>query len=272
MSAPTSDSMERVSGAHSPPVSPKLNDKTANDEEPLPSNATLVTECEQAPSKEIPTPPQSQHSPDNHLNEEEHSEDSSGSRRRPRGGRKQSQLKKPAQHLQSVSEFELPTRSHPQHPEEEPGDFASDDELEAPLSPLLAPPETEHHEDDYDEAALKNARSKGSRKKHAKPPTRTRSTGISALNIERPRGRGRKPPISVSVERPEEKCKKCSARAKRKSKKKDTQPEERESEEDESEEEEEEKRKPVQIRLDLNLELDILLRAKIKGDITITFL
>lgn len=45
-----------------------------------------------------------------------------------------------------------------------------------------------------------------------------------------------------------------------------------ESEEEEQKQEEPKKQKPFAIRLDLNLELEIFLRAKIKGDVTITFL
>jgi hypothetical protein len=44
------------------------------------------------------------------------------------------------------------------------------------------------------------------------------------------------------------------------------------SQQERKEEPQKEERKPVSIRLDLNLELEIFLRAKIKGDITITFL
>jgi len=48
--------------------------------------------------------------------------------------------------------------------------------------------------------------------------------------------------------------------------------EDTESEEsEESEEEGEKKQKPMSIRLDLNLVIEIFLKAKIQGDVTITF-
>jgi len=285
----SSESFVGLAGAPLPPVSPKMNSKTSNhDDEEHPSNNTnaLLPESEPNSHTQFPTPPQSHDSRDNHVDEDDYSDALSGDsqqRRHPRGGRKPKQLKRPAQRLQSVSEFELPTSpSQAQPQEEEQDDFDPEDGEEAPISPLLAPPETENHEDDYDADALKKARgsrSKGTREKQPRRTARNRSTGISSISIERPRGGGRKPPIAVSVERPEEKSKvKSKSKGGKKERERGAE-EERSSEgseEDESEEGQrektEEKRKPVQIRLDLNLELEIMLKAKIKGDITITFL
>jgi hypothetical protein len=94
-------------------------------------------------------------------------------------------------------------------------------------------------------------------------------TGFRAFNLKRAASTGGRVPFGVSVDR--EKQKKEKARGKGKKKKKKQQ-ESSEEESEESDDDEPEKRKPVAIRLDLNLELEIFLRAKVKGDITITFL
>jgi hypothetical protein len=78
------------------------------------------------------------------------------------------------------------------------------------------------------------------------------------------------------VERPGQKSEVKSKYDKRKQKaaqERDDCSSEEGSEDDEGEtEKEEEPRKPVQIRLDLNLEIELLVKMKINGDITITFL
>ncbi|KAG9243274.1 hypothetical protein BJ878DRAFT_125854 [Calycina marina] len=123
-------------------------------------------------------------------------------------------------------------------------------------------------------------------------------SGLGSLfNVKRGDKPG--PPIGVYVERDED-VKKNEKKKKKKKKKKDEwkkeekkrksskkkQSKKRSQREEESsdesspsdssdssgDEKEEPKRKPVQIRLDLNLELEVLFKAKIKGDITITFL
>ncbi|KAF4626195.1 hypothetical protein G7Y89_g11969 [Cudoniella acicularis] len=71
------------------------------------------------------------------------------------------------------------------------------------------------------------------------------------------------------------KCTKCGRKKKKNADEKEdweSEGEEENSSEEEEEEEKPKKKKPVSIRLDLNLELEIFLRAKIKGDVTITFL
>jgi hypothetical protein len=72
------------------------------------------------------------------------------------------------------------------------------------------------------------------------------------------------------------KCDKCGRKSKKKAEEEKWESEDssEESEEDEGEKKPEKpkEKKPFAIRLDLNLELEIFLRAKIKGDVTITFL
>ncbi|KFZ14751.1 hypothetical protein V502_05920 [Pseudogymnoascus sp. VKM F-4520 (FW-2644)] len=81
-------------------------------------------------------------------------------------------------------------------------------------------------------------------------------TGIRAFNIRRLQG-GEGPPIGISIDRGEDAdgAKKKSADEKR-----------------EGEGEKAEKPKPISIRLDINLEVEVFLKAKIQGDVTITFL
>lgn len=101
-------------------------------------------------------------------------------------------------------------------------------------------------------------------------------TGIKAFNLKRaessggrpigvrahPSSSGKKPSKSKTGKRPGEK--------KKKSKKARV---ESESDEEGSVDSfEEQKQKPMSIRLDLNLMVEIFLKAKIKGDVTITFL
>ncbi|KFY07997.1 hypothetical protein V492_06627 [Pseudogymnoascus sp. VKM F-4246] len=80
-------------------------------------------------------------------------------------------------------------------------------------------------------------------------------TGIRAFNIRRLRGDG--PPVGISIDRGEgaEGTKKQSADGK-----------------GDEEGEKTEKPKPISIRLDINLEIEVFLKAKVQGDVTITFL
>jgi len=105
-------------------------------------------------------------------------------------------------------------------------------------------------------------------------------TGFKAFNLKRAQSSGGRRPFGLSVDRgesKEERSKKSKKKKKKKKKKKSKRTEE-DSDEDEdsdsssSSDEEPAERKPLSIRLDLNLELEIFLRAKVKGDITITFL
>jgi len=101
-------------------------------------------------------------------------------------------------------------------------------------------------------------------------------TGIKAFNLKRAEETGGRAPFGVRVDRSREekatKEKKKKDTGKKKKKKKKQQQESSDEDSEESDDEEPEKRKPVAIRLDLNLELEIFLRAKVKGDVTITFL
>lgn len=81
-------------------------------------------------------------------------------------------------------------------------------------------------------------------------------TGIRAFNIRRLQG-GEGPPVGISIDRGEdaEGTKKKSSDGK-----------------GGGGGENSEKPKPISIRLDINLEVEIFLKAKIQGDVTITFL
>jgi hypothetical protein len=124
--------------------------------------------------------------------------------------------------------------------------------------------------------------------------TSRKATGINTFNLKRAESSGGRA-FGVSVDdinneskkmkkqvKPKNKskrkvkCDKCGRKSKKKAKEEKW---ESEDSSEESEEEEEEKKpeksnekKPFAIRLDLNLELEIFLRAKIKGEVTITFL
>jgi hypothetical protein len=82
----------------------------------------------------------------------------------------------------------------------------------------------------------------------------TRDTGIRAFNIRRLTGQG--PPVGISIDRGEG----AEGANKNADGKGDGEGEKRE------------KPKPVSIRLDINLEIEVFLKAKIQGDVTITFL
>ncbi|TVY84740.1 hypothetical protein LSUE1_G000635 [Lachnellula suecica] len=152
--------------------------------------------------------------------------------------------------------------------------------------------ENENENDGDKEVAAKPTRPKSKRRESkrsgSKPPF---DTGIRAFNLKRAESSGGRPfglsipgsdkPRSKSKSKPKSKPKPKSRRRKSKEPEEGEEKENWESEasEEESEEEseqekekEEEKPKPFSIRLDLNIELEIFLRAKIKGDVTITFL
>jgi len=97
-------------------------------------------------------------------------------------------------------------------------------------------------------------------------------TGIRAFNLKRAAASGGRP-VGLSTTSGSKKSKKKSA----KKKKKKAKPEVRESETEEEsssdeEEDEEPASKPMSIKLDLNLVIEIFLKAKIQGEVTITFL
>jgi len=96
-------------------------------------------------------------------------------------------------------------------------------------------------------------------------------SGIRAFNMRRARSSGGGRPFSMTVDRPESRSMRRKEN-KKKPKKEKADSEWEDNEGEESEGEDRDKKKPFSIRLDLNLELEIFLRAKIKGDVTITFL
>jgi len=96
-----------------------------------------------------------------------------------------------------------------------------------------------------------------------------RPVGISSASNDQAARTKSKSKKKKMKEKEKEKSKTKKKKKKKKSKSEDN---DSESETSSSEDDEPEPRKPVAIRLDLNLELEIFLRAKVKGDITITFL
>ncbi|KAE8445774.1 hypothetical protein EG329_012832 [Mollisiaceae sp. DMI_Dod_QoI] len=101
-------------------------------------------------------------------------------------------------------------------------------------------------------------------------------TGIRAFNLKKAEHSGGRPIGVRATSRSGKKSKKAK-KSKSKSKKKKGRKASVESDSDSDEESEEDsdeemKQKPMSIRLDLNLMVEIFLKAKIKGDVTITFL
>lgn len=98
-------------------------------------------------------------------------------------------------------------------------------------------------------------------------------TGIRAFNMKRAAGSGGRPiGVRSTSGKKEKKSKSKESKKKKKKKGRKVESSEEETESEESEEEEEEKKqKPMSIRLDLNLVIEIFLKAKIQGDVTITF-
>jgi hypothetical protein len=164
-------------------------------------------------------------------------------RRHQRGGRKK---KKRSERVQSVSEFEIPRSGQTQEQTQ------SD-----PLEDTNASDSEDYDAEEWQKA--KTCRPSTSGKKRSPRETPKADTDIKVFNLERAESSGDSRPLGISVERP---------KSKEKAKKGTT----KNREDSEDEDEISDKKKPISIRLDLNLELEIVLRAKIKGDITITFL
>ncbi|KAE9376654.1 hypothetical protein N431DRAFT_479838 [Stipitochalara longipes BDJ] len=104
----------------------------------------------------------------------------------------------------------------------------------------------------------------------AKPPTPF-ETGIRAFNLKRASASGGRPVGVRATASDDKKSKKKSSKKKKKKAKVEVKESESE-EESSSEEEEEEKPKPMSIKLDLDLVIEIFLKAKIQGEVTITFM
>lgn len=94
-------------------------------------------------------------------------------------------------------------------------------------------------------------------------------TGIRAFNMKRAAGSSGRPiDVRSTSGKKEKKSKSKESKKKKKGRKVESSEEETESD---ASEEEEKKQKPMSIRLDLNLVIEIFLKAKIQGDVTITF-
>jgi len=97
-------------------------------------------------------------------------------------------------------------------------------------------------------------------------------TGIRAFNMKRAAGSGGRPIGVRSTSGKKSKSKESKKKKKKKKKKnKKVESSEEDTESEESEDGGEKKQKPMSIRLDLNLVVEIFLKAKIQGDVTITF-
>jgi len=174
-----------------------------------------------------------------------HSEDEASDRRKyPRGGRKKATTKS---RIPPVPESQI--ARDPEHREE------------------LKAGETETQQGPCPECAARKQKTEAEKK-----PTPF-ETGIRAFNLKKAASSGGRP-VGVRTTSSESKKSKKKSAKKKTTKKKKPEPEvkESESEEESSSEEEEEERKPMSIKLDLNLVIEIFLKAKIQGDVTITFL
>jgi len=195
----------------------------------------------------------------NHSDAVDDPESWSDSRKYQRGGRKQRNKPK----AQSRDESQLPwSQRNGRLDSFMESDFeAEEEEQSVQLDPIQQSTTPQ-----APESATKERKSR-------KPKPSAFRSGISSFGVKRAKSG---PPIGVHVDRGDEPKAQPTKSTKKKSKRKCETCEALEAEDNEEETSDEEKepapRKPVQIRLDLNLELEILLRAKIKGDITITFL
>jgi hypothetical protein len=176
-------------------------------------------------------------------------------RRHPRGGRKKRNKK--GGRLQSVSEFEVPLSNN-------------QSSQDADVQPTV---EEDAHEEAYDAEELRKAKSSRSEKQRSpRATTTTADTGVRAFNLAKAQSSGGRP-FGLTIERersPGAKVKGKKAQGENRGTDKTGDREGGREEEDQGRDIE--TRKPVSIRLDLNLEVEIFLRAKIKGDVTITFL
>ena len=167
-------------------------------------------------------------------------------RRNKRGGRKNRGRMQP---LQSVSEIGIPKRKDQEHHSPPQPESRDEESSQASDSNSIG----------HKSTTEKSQNSKASRpSENGKPKA---GTGIRAFNLKRAESSGGGPPIAVVVERPKPKRKPKSDTKERTS-----------CEPSDKEEDETERTKCLQIRFDLNLEVEIFLKAKIKGDVTVTFL
>lgn len=188
--------------------------------------------------------------PDDYSDVTADSQDETSERRKyQRGGRKQTKTSR----IPPISESQIP--EEPQHREE-----TKENGVETELKETTCP----------ECAARKQAA------ETTKPPQTPFETGIRAFNLKKAASSGGRPigvrPTSEST-KPEKKSSKNKKKKKKKRKVEEKDSESEESSESEDEQEQgEQDRKPMSIRLDLNIVLEIFLKAKIQGDVTITFL
>ena len=241
-----------------------MSDKSARTvEDALPGHESGQQEQPAASlrNNQPPTPPRSTNTLCDYSDVESVDSQRSPRRRRHRGGRKKRERKLQSV-LQSTSEFEIPKTTR-QEPETQ---------TDADSVGSIHPPE------EYDEEELQKARlsrASGSTRERSSTKDSQKDTRIKAFSVTRPESSSRRP-VGITIERPkqvEEARHEGDGPSTTKGEEKPGGRKEEEEHKEKTETETEtETRKPVSIRLDLNLEVEILLRAKIKGDITITFL
>lgn len=194
------------------------------------------------------TPPISNNAPSDYSDAPsvDLSHPSTQKRRNKRGGRKNRGRIQP---LQTKSEIGISKRKDQEH---------------------HSPPQPESRDDDSSQASDSNSighKSSTENGRDPKPPRPSDNgkskadTGIRAFNLKRAESSGGGPPIAVVVEHSKPKRNPNSDRK-----------EGNFWEPSDKEEDETERTKCLQIRFDLNLEVEIFLKAKIKGDVTVTFL
>jgi hypothetical protein len=142
--------------------------------------------------------------------------------------------------------------------------------LSSRLPPLGPDDESDREEEQEEEPSRAD---EPTEERQPRPRSTPFKTGISSFNLKRAEGSGGRP-MGVSIDDPTTKVSaehEFDQQRRKTTPNKGKQKAEREEREEKPQREPEEK-KPVQIRLDLNLMIEVFLRAKIQGDVTITFL
>jgi len=248
----SSDIDIRQAGASSPKMSNCSNSSSNQMEEKRPPNADNERS---APGREIsrnnPIPtPRSNNGPSDYSDVA--SEDSQRSisqrRRNKRGGRKK---KEKAERQFKISRGQRQEQAAQAEPKWTDGNTDSENYYPEELQKASSPQPS------------------SSKKKRSTSTTPKADTSIRAFDLKRGESSGGGRPVGVTVERPNSKSK---ANKKENEQRSENSCDENSEEGESLEEEKTEKTKSISIRFDLNLELEIFLRAKIKGDITMTFL
>lgn len=138
------------------------------------------------------------------------------------------------------------------------------------LSSRLPPLGPDDESDGEDQQEKESPRAEDPKEREPRSRASTFKTGISSFNLKRAEGSGGRP-MGVTVDDPTTKvpAEHEFDKERRKTTSDKGQPR---TEREERQHMEPEEKKPVQIRLDLNLMIEVFLRAKIQGDVTITFL